>query len=159
MLKLVRRPTQGGDVMSDPENVSVRQLREAVVRGHIEAENRGDVEAVVASFHRPHYHVVPMGEATAGEAAVRELMSSFLRSFPDFLFEQQALHHSDDAVILEGRMTGTQRDVWAGLPPAGRRMDVRVACVFAFEGIHLMNETVYFDFATAQRQLAAPDKS
>lgn len=132
----------------------IRQVREDVVRRHIDAENCGDVEAVIATFHRPRYNVVPMGQVTEGESAVRELMSGLMRSFPDFRFEQQAIHHADSAVILEGLITGTQREAWGGIPPAGQRMNVPVACVFAFEGTRLMNETVYFDFATAARQLA-----
>jgi steroid delta-isomerase-like uncharacterized protein len=141
--------------MPNSEDINVREVRAAVVRRHVDAENNGDVDAVIESFHRPRYHVVPMGAVTEGESAVRELWSGFLRSFPDFHFEELAMHHSDHVVVLEGRMTGTQRAEWAGLEPAGGRMDVRVACVFEFEGSRLMNETVYFDFATAQRQLAA----
>jgi hypothetical protein len=34
-------------------------------------------------------------------------------------------------------------------------MDIQVACVFDFEGDRLVNETVYYDFATLQRQLGA----
>ena len=34
------------------------------------------------------------------------------------------------------------------------RMDIRLACVFDFEGAGLVNESVYFDLATLQRQLA-----
>jgi hypothetical protein len=34
-------------------------------------------------------------------------------------------------------------------------MNIRVACVFNFEEDRLINETVYFDFATLQRQLGA----
>ena len=133
--------------------VSVREQREQTVRAHIDAENTGDVEAVLATFHRPRYNIVPSGQVTEGEAAVRELMAGFLRSFPDFRFVYGTIHHADDAVILEGRITGTHRAEWGGLQPAGRHLDVPVACVFNFDGSRLMNETVYFDFATAQRQL------
>ena len=132
----------------------MREIREKTVRAHIDAENRGDVEGVIASFHRPHYHILPMGSVVEGAAGVRELWSGFLHSFPDFHFDILAVHHADHAVILEGRMSGTQRAEWAGLPAAGNRMDVLVAAVFKFDGTRLMNETVYFDFATAQRQLA-----
>lgn len=141
--------------MTSPAN-TLRQAREATVRQHIDAENTGDVEGVVASFHRPHYLIMPMGEPIDGAAGVRDMWQGFLQSFPDFHFDTLVLHHADSAVVLEGRMSGTQRGEWAGLKPAGRRMDVPVACVFKFEGERLMNETIYFDFATAQRQLTAP---
>jgi steroid delta-isomerase-like uncharacterized protein len=140
--------------MPDREALHMRQMREDVVRRHIEAENAGDVAGVVDTFHRPRYHIVPAGEIREGASAVRAMWEDMLKSFPDFRFEQRTLHHADAAVILEGRFTGTQRGDWAGLAPTGRRIDVPVACVFEFDGNRLMSETVYFDFATAQRQLS-----
>ena len=133
----------------------LRSRREAVVRKHIEAENTGDLDGAIASFHRPRYDVVPIGAISDGEAAVRELVGGLIRGFPDFHFEPMSIHHSDQAVIVEARATGTHRGEWAGLQPAGKKMDLRMACVFDFEGDRLINETVYFDFATLQRQLAA----
>ena len=125
------------------------------MRRHIEAENSGDLDAMIASFHRPRYHVVPMGSVSDGEEAVRVLIAGLVGGFPDFHFAPIVTRHSDDAVIVEARMTGTHRGEWAGLKPCGRRMDIRVACVFDFEGDRLLNETVYFDLATLQRQLVA----
>jgi len=92
-----------------------------------------------------------------GEAAVRELVGGLVTAFPDFHFEPRVIHHADDAVIVEARMTGTHRAPWAGLAARGRRMDIQVACVFDFEGPRLVNETVYFDFATMHRQLVDGD--
>ena len=132
-----------------------REQREQIVRRHIAAENSGDLDAMIATFHHPHYQVVPIGAISDGEAAVRELVAGLMRGFPDFHFEPLSLHHADEAVIVEARMTGTHRGEWAGLTPRGGRMDIRLACVFDFEGEQLVNETVYFDFATLQRQLGA----
>ena len=56
-------------------------------------------------------------------------------------------------MIVEARMTGTQRREWAGLTPRGGKMDVALVCVFDFDEDRLLGETVYFDFATVQRQL------
>jgi predicted ester cyclase len=114
---------------------------------------RRDLNGTIASFHHPRYDVVPMGASATG-AAVRELIGGLVRAFPDFHFEPLVMHHADRAVVVEGRLTGTHRVVWAGILPRGGRMDLRVACVFDFEGERLMNETVYFDFATLQRQLS-----
>jgi steroid delta-isomerase-like uncharacterized protein len=132
----------------------LRDRREAVVRAHVAAENAGDLNGTIASFHHPRYDVVPMGAISDGEAAVRDLIGGLVRGFPDFHFEPLVMHHAERAVIVEGRMTGTHQVEWAGIPPRGGHMDLRVACVFDFEGERLMNETVYFDFATLQRQLS-----
>lgn len=140
--------------MESSSHATLRQRREATVHRHIDAENRGDIDAMIASFHRPRYDVVPMGAVSEGEAAVRELVSGLVSAFGDFSFQPSAMHHAERAVIVEARMTGTHRAAWAGLPPKGGRMDLRVACVFDFEDDRLVNETVYFDFAALQRQLS-----
>jgi len=58
-------------------------------------------------------------------------------------------------VIIEARMTGTHRGLWAGLPPRGGKLDVPLACIFEFEDDRLVNEKVFFDFATVQQQLTS----
>jgi SnoaL-like domain len=138
--------------MVTPQNERLREQRENVVRRHIAAENTGDLDGMIASFHRPRYQVIPMGGITDGEA-VRGLVAGLLAAFSGFHFEPQVIHHADNPVVVEARMTGTHRAEWAGLKPFGHRMDIRVACVFDFEGV--VNESVYFDLATLQRQLAS----
>lgn len=101
------------------------EQREATVRRHMEAENRQDVEATLDTFGHARYEVMPFGEATDGA----------------------------EAVIVETRMTWTQRGEWMGIPPSGRKIDVMAACFFLFEGTQLMCERVYFDSATMLRQL------
>ena len=139
--------------MAAPTNLPLRDRREATVRQHVEAENRHDVAGVLASFHHPRYDVVPLGFVSDGALAVEELITGLLAGFPDFNAEILTVHHSDAAVILEVRMTGTQNGPWAGIEPTGRAMDVRVACIFEFDDDRLICEKVYFDFATLLRQL------
>ena len=134
---------------------NLREQREAIVRRHIDAENAGDLDGLIDSFHHPRYHVVAMGAISDGEEAVRGLIGGVIQGFPDFHFEILKLHHADAAVIVEGRLTGTHRGEWAGIAPQGRRLDMPLACVFDFEEDRLVNETVYFDFATLQRQIAS----
>lgn len=141
--------------MSSPQPVIQRERREAVVLAHVAAENAGAVEATIATFHRPRYNVLPMGAVSEGEEAVRQLVAGLLTAFPDFHFEIRKLHHADDAVILEGVMSGTHKGDFAGLAARGRRMELPLACIFDFEDDRLINESVYFDLATLQRQLTA----
>ena len=134
---------------------SLRERREAVVGEHVAAENRHDVEATIGTFDRPRYEVMPLGETSDGETAVRDLLQGLMDGFPDFHADVQKLHHADDAVICEVRMTGTHEGPWAGIPPSGRPVDFPVACIFDFEEDRLVCEKVYFDFATLLRQVGA----
>jgi steroid delta-isomerase-like uncharacterized protein len=136
---------------------SLRARREAVIRDHVAAENRHDPAGVAASFARPCYDVPAMGPAgqAVGAEAVQALLGGIWAAFPDWQAEPGPLHHADDAVFVEVRMAGTQQGPFAGLPPSGRRMDVRVGCLFEFEEDRLVCERVYFDFATVLQQLGA----
>ena len=141
--------------MTSPQRINQREQREAIVLAHVAAENAGAVEATIATFARPRYNVYPMGAVSEGEEAVRHLVTGLLTAFPDFHFQILKLHHADDAVIVEGVISGTHKADFAGLAAGGRRMEVPAACVFDFEDDRLVNESVYFDFATLQRQLTA----
>jgi len=141
--------------MSSTQLIPQRERREAIVLAHVAAENAGDLDATLATFYRPRYNVLPMGAVSEGEAAVRQLVGGLVTAFPDFHFKIGKLHHADDAVIVEGIMTGTHKGNWAGMEARSRQMQLPVACVFDFEDDRLINESVYFDFATLQRQLTA----
>jgi steroid delta-isomerase-like uncharacterized protein len=134
-------------------DTSLRERRESIVRKHINAENLHDVDGVIASFHYPRYDVAPLGEVNDGEVAVRNLITDLITGFPDFHFEPLVFHHADNAVVVEGKMTGTHMGSWVRLAPTGHSIDVRAICVFEFENDRLMCEKVYFDFATIMRQL------
>jgi steroid delta-isomerase-like uncharacterized protein len=139
--------------MATEQQQSLREKREAIVLEHVDAENRHDVAASVATFHMPRYQVLPMGIIHDGKQAVEELLSGLFAGFPDFKVHIDKTHHSEDAVILEVRMTGTHRGDWAGIKATGRSMDVPVACIFEFNGNKLICEKVYFDMATLANQL------
>ena len=137
------------------EQQILREKRECIVKQHVDAENRHDVVASIATFHTPRYQVFPMGIVHDGANAVGELLSGMFKGFPDFTVVIIKTYHSDDAVILEVRMKGTHLGDWAGLKPTGRLMDIPVACIFEFDSDRLVCEKVYFDMATLMNQLNA----
>jgi predicted ester cyclase len=104
------------------EQLILREKREHVVTQHVDAENRRDVVASVATFHMPRYQVFPMGIIHEGAQAVGELLSGMFKGFPDFTVDIIKMHHSDDAVILEVKMKGTHLNDWVGLKSTGRKM-------------------------------------
>lgn len=141
--------------MDKNHDPSLRARRQSVVDRHIAAENSGDLDGMIATFDRPRYEVFAMGAVFEGEKPVRELIGSLVSGFPDFHVEPTATHHADHAVIVEARMTGTHRAEWAGIPAKGNRLDLALVCIFDFEKDRLINEKVFFDFATVRSQLGA----
>ena len=130
---------------------ALRQRREAIVRQHAEAENRHDVEATIATFHRPRYEL--NGVPSDGEEAVRELLQGIMDALPDFHADIGKMRHADDAVIGETIITGTHNGDWAGIPPTGRRVEVPAAAIFEFDEDRLLCEKVYMDIATVLTQM------
>jgi steroid delta-isomerase-like uncharacterized protein len=138
--------------MTAVDNItSLRQRREAIVNQHAEAENRHDIEATIATFHHPRYEV--NGDPSDGEEAVRELLQGLMHGFPNLHADISKMRHADDAVIIEGLITGIHDGEWAGIPPTGRRVEVPVAAIFEFDEDRLLCEKVYMDFAAVLTQI------
>jgi steroid delta-isomerase-like uncharacterized protein len=129
----------------------LREAREAIVLEHVAAENRHDVDATIATFHQPRYEM--NGETSDGETAVRALLEELLTGFPDLCINPEKVHHADDAVIGEARMTGTHSGTFAGIPATGRSIDYPIVGIFEFDDDRLVCEKVYFDSAILLRQL------
>jgi steroid delta-isomerase-like uncharacterized protein len=129
----------------------LRERRETIVREHVEAENRHDVDATIATFHSPAYRV--NGEPVDGKEAVRELLQGLMDGFPDFHVELGKLHHADDGVFGEARITGTHKGEFNGVPPTGKPIDIPMAGMFEFDEDRLLCEAVYWDVATLLTQI------
>ena len=132
---------------------SLRSLREAIVREHMESENHHDFDTTIATFSHPRYELIATGDVYDGEDEVRAYFAESRRAFPDQRNELIALHHADDAVIAEFDLLGTHTGPLRALPPTGRSFRCRMTAFFVFEEDRLVCERVYFDQATIMRQL------
>jgi steroid delta-isomerase-like uncharacterized protein len=140
-------------------DASLRQRREAIVREHMESENRHDFDTTIATFDHPRYELVPTGDLFDGEEEVRAYFAESRTAFPDQRNEFIALHHADDAVIVEFDLLGTHLGRLRALPPTGRSFRCRMTAYFLFEGDRLLCERVYFDQLTIMRQLGLAHES
>ena len=142
--------------MASPAISDLQSRRAAVIDAHIQAEAvHHNVASTLATFRHPRYEVPALGAIADGPDAVTGLISAVLTAFPDFHLRKTAVHHAEDAVIVECVFGGTQRGVWAGIPPTGKTMEVQSILIFLFEGDDLVCEKVYFDHATILSQLGA----
>jgi steroid delta-isomerase-like uncharacterized protein len=125
---------------------SLRAARLAVVREHMDAENRLDFDAVIATFDRPRYELMASGRVFDGEDEVRGYFAQSRATFPDQRNENVDLRSADDAVIAEFDLLGTHRDT-------GRAFRSRMVALFIFEGERIVCERVYFDRASIEEQV------
>jgi steroid delta-isomerase-like uncharacterized protein len=134
---------------------NIRQRREAIVLEHIDAENRCDAKATLATYSMARMDIPTFGEngQVSVHDAVHALYEGLFVAFPDFHIDVDRLRHGEDHVLVEGRLSGTQHADWAGIPNAGRRFTTRFAGVFEFENDQLVCERPYFELSDIARQL------
>lgn len=137
-----------------PISDKLRAEREALLVSHLDSHNRGDIDAVVATFRHPRIELVASGRVLDGADAVRAYLVERRRSFPDQSFEVIANHHSDRAVITEHWLVGTHLGRLPGVEPTGKRFRARVATISEFDGAALVGQRLYYDAGTIARQLA-----
>ena len=130
-----------------------RKKREELVREHMDSENRHELDATIATFERPRYELIGTGEVYDGAQEVERYFEQTRRAFPDQRNELLALHHTDDAVVVEAVVRGTHKGPLRNLPPTGREFELPILAIFLFDGDKLICERVYFDQATVLRQL------
>jgi ketosteroid isomerase-like protein len=126
----------------------LKERRLAVVREHMDAENRQDFDAVIATFGKPRYEVMASGRVFDGEADVRGYFAQSRATFPDQRNENVVLQCTDDAVVAEFDLLGTHRDTQ-------RAFRQRMVALFFFDGDHIVCERVYFDRASIDAQVRA----
>src|SRR5829696_184614 len=136
-----------------PPSAAIRRKRESIVREHMDSENRHEFDATLETFDHPRYELVATDEVYDGREEVERYFEQTRRAFPDQRNELLALHHSDDAVLVEAVIRGTHRGPLRSLPPTGREYELPILAIFMFDGDKLLCERVYFDQLTVLRQL------
>jgi len=134
-------------------NSILKRKREAIVREHMDSENRHEFDATLDTFDHPRYELVATGEVHDGPEEVMAYFHDSRRAFPDQRNELLALHHADDAVCVEAVVRGTHDGPLGGLPPTGRAYELPILAMFLFDGDKLVCERVYFDSRTVLQQL------
>jgi steroid delta-isomerase-like uncharacterized protein len=143
-------PIAGAPGLPSPEQLA---RREALVREHMESENDHDFNTTLRTFGHPRYELIATGETFDGEAEVGAYYAQTRAAFPDQRNELIAMHHTNDATIVEFWLLGTHLGPLRGLPPTGRSFRCQMTALFMFEQERLVCERVYFDQATILRQL------
>src|SRR3954466_11462266 len=99
---------------------SLRARREAVVREHMEAENRHEFDVTMATFDHPRYEIVPTGDVYDGTDEVARYFAETRAAFPDQRNELIALHHAQEAYRASPRRRRGDRRVHAARHASGR---------------------------------------
>ena len=132
-----------------------RSARIAIVEQHIRLENEHDLEGVLATFgNNARYDDEPWSEHDSGRKGVGLFYQRLMKALPDLQIEVQRRYVTDDAVVVEVTISGTQLGGWRGLPATGRRIEFPLCGVYTFDADdRLAGEKIYYDRGTVLRQL------
>ncbi|MBV8860446.1 MAG: ester cyclase [Mycobacterium sp.] len=132
----------------------LRDRRKATVVEHMNTEVTKEFDRTLATFDgHPHYEIMATGQVFDGEHEVMVYYKTTRTAFPDQRHDNVRYHFSDDAVITEFDLLGTNLGEFYGLPPTGKAFSVPVIAVFFFEGDRIVNERIYFDSASLVSQI------
>jgi len=85
---------------------TLRDRREAVVRTHMESENRHEFDVTLGTFAHPRYELIATGEVYDGVEEVMRYYAASRAAFPDQRNEVRAVRHADDAGRRRVRLVG-----------------------------------------------------
>ena len=140
-----------GVAMLDDE---LRQRRLALIEEHMNTEVTKEFDRTLATFNgHPRYEIMATGQVFDGDDEVMGYYRTTRTAFPDQRHDNVRYHVTDDAVITEFDLLGTNLGEFYGMPPTGKAFRVPIIAVFFFEGDRITNERIYFDSASLVTQI------
>jgi len=133
---------------------TLRRIKRLWVR-HSIAEARRDIDGLIATLAPDCvYEVVPTGQRWEGHAGARRFYEELFRAFPDNAFVLTDIVIGPQGVFEVATLTGTNLGPWAGAPPSGLPVRLRIIIQFPWaESTSLFGgEAIYFDQGELGRQ-------
>ena len=132
----------------------LRQRRLEIIREHMDTEVTQEFDRTLATFNgHPRYEIMPTGQIFDGDEEVMGYYRMTRTAFPDQRHDNVRYHVTDDTVIVEFDLLGTNLGEFYGHPPTGKAFRVPIIAVFFFDGDRIVNERVYFDSASLVTQI------
>lgn len=133
-----------------------QQAMRAVLEEHVDAENAHDRKRVLATYIEggAGFVDVPSGTTYSGADEIAGNYQHLWDGFPGLVRRIDRWTFGEDSCVIELTLIGTHEGPYRGIPPSGRRLDLKVAAHFEFapDG-RIIRETAYYDSLTFVRQL------
>jgi steroid delta-isomerase-like uncharacterized protein len=126
-----------------------------IVRQHMAAEDRQDLEATLAAFTENCWYSVPgLGIELRGKDEIRKWYEDLFTAIPDFRNSEERYWEAGDQIFFAAYMEGTHLGTWHGWPATGKRFKspMLVRIPIAADG-RMEAEVVYNDSADVFMQL------
>jgi steroid delta-isomerase-like uncharacterized protein len=142
------------DTRAQGENERVA-ARLRIVEEHVSRENEHDLAGIMATFgDEAKYDDAPWSELRRGRDAVEQYYRDLLVALPDLHIDVRDRFVTEDAVILEVVISGTQAGKWRGLPATGRPVRFPLCGIYRFAANgKIASERIYYDRAGVLSQV------
>jgi len=117
------------------------------------AWQRHDFAALAADHTENGIVDSPLRGKVQGHSAILNSYSEFFISFPDAQYLTENILIDGNKVAQYIQMTGMQKGDFCGLPPSGKRFQIRCASLFSFEDDRIVHELRIYDFTAILLQL------
>lgn len=101
---------------------------------------------------------VSVEPARRGPQEMKEHVSSWLESFPDLRFTIEQMIAESDRVVTQLIMEGAHQGSWMGIPPTGKRLQIRMITIHRIANGKIAEDWVLVESLGLFQQLGAiPD--
>lgn len=115
--------------------------------------NRRDSDALTLRHAEDGTLISPIFRTVQGRAEILGSYRSLFTTFPDWQYIGQQLLVDRDRVAEEFTVHATHSGTFMGLPPSGRKFDIRGVRLFEMKDGFIAQERRYYDFTGLLMQL------
>ena len=126
---------------------TLRRIKRLWVR-HSIAEDRRDIDGLIATLAPDCvYEIVTSGQRWEGHLGARRFYTELFAAFPDNAFALTDIVIGPQGVFEVATLTGTNLGPWAGAPPTGLPVELRVLIHFPWDppSDRFAGERIYLD--------------
>jgi steroid delta-isomerase-like uncharacterized protein len=121
---------------------------------HVLAEHHRSIDDLLETLgNDPIYKIMATNATFKGRDQVAQFYSRLFEGIPNAAFELVNAFVSEEGVVEEAILRGTQRGLLFGIPPTGREIALPMTIVIPILNSQIMGERLYFDLATLAREL------
>ncbi len=97
----------------------------------------------------------PVMATPRGPAAVKAHVTDWLSGFPDLKFTVEQMFADEDRVFSQLAMDGTQTGQWIGIPPTGKRVNIRMLTIHRVRSGKIIEDWVLVETLGLLQQIGA----
>ena len=139
-----------------PDSVEARNI-EVVRLQHSEIWSKGNLDLIDEVFAPNFVGHFPAG-TVSGRAGMLARVTAHRVAFPDWTEEVEDVIADGDQVVTRFTSRGTNSGEFLGKPPTNNRVEISEVCIYKLTDGKIVEQWVFPDMLSMQRQLAWKDE-